>query len=269
MKWEEITSAEFESAQSSCGGVCLLPLGVLEKHGDHLPLGTDGIAAHELAIRAAELEPAMVFPEYYFGPIAVSRPHPGTFSLPFKLICDLLEAICDEISRNGFRKIIIVSGHGGNTPLFNALCETMLQKEKDYMVHFRDYSLVIDNPLMESTAPWRGHADEGETSILMHLRPHAVRSNGVPGTFGYHHHHLKPWEDLGLQTPLSWYAGFPGHLCGDTTPGSAEKGQAIMEQSVKNLVAAIRLVKQNDDAMALYQEFHDHARHPHATYGEE
>ena len=162
MNWEEATSPDFASARESCGGVCLLPMGVLEKHGTHLPLGTDGLSAHELCVRAATRESAMVFPEYYFGSIAEARQHPGTVALPFALILDLLEAVCDEISRNGFKKIILVNAHGGNTSLLDALSLTMLKKQKDYMVYYRRIAFLMDHPMMESRQKWHGHADEGD-----------------------------------------------------------------------------------------------------------
>ena len=67
MNWEELTAPEFEKAVAECGEVCILPTGVIEKHGDHVPLGMDAINAHEVAERAAAVEPVMVFPFYYFG----------------------------------------------------------------------------------------------------------------------------------------------------------------------------------------------------------
>ena len=269
MNWEEITSPDFSAARESCSGVCLLPMGVLEKHGTHLPLGTDGLSAHELCVRAATRESAMVFPEYYFGSIAEARQHPGTVALPFALILDLLEAVCDEISRNGFKKIILVNAHGGNTSLLDALSLTMLKKQKDYMVYYRRIAFLMDHPMMESRQEWHGHADEGETSIMMELFPELVRDSGVPGAFGFHHHQLQRLEELGVNTPVTWTAGFPGHLCGDTTPGSPEKGKVLLEQTLDNLVALIRWVKTHDDAERIYREFHAAAQNPQPGFGED
>ena len=207
MNWEEITSPDFSAARESCGGVCLLPMGVLEKHGTHLPLGTDGLSAHELCVRAASRESAMVFPEYYFGSIAEARQHPGTVALPFALILELLEAVCDEISRNGFKKIILVNAHGGNTSLLDALSLTMLKKQKDYMVYYRRIAFLMDHPMMESRQEWHGHADEGETSIMMELFPELVRNHGVPGAGGTRRKyagHLDgwlPWTSLRRHHP--------------------------------------------------------------------
>ena len=89
----------------TAGGVCILPFGVLEKHGDHLPLGTDALTAHAIAVRAAEQEPALVFPLFYFGMNTHAKCEPGAIAIRFDLLLQLLESVCDEISRNGFDKI--------------------------------------------------------------------------------------------------------------------------------------------------------------------
>ena len=102
MNWEKLTAREFEQGVKDCEGVCLLPIGVLERHGDHLPLGQDVITIHEQCVRAAELEPAMVFPFYFLGKIAEGRHLPGTIALKCELLIPVLENICDEISRNGW-----------------------------------------------------------------------------------------------------------------------------------------------------------------------
>jgi creatinine amidohydrolase len=72
MQWENLTSPDFAAAQRETG-VCVLALGVLERHSEHLPLGTDFLNAHRLACLAAEREPAVVFPPFYFGQIYPAR----------------------------------------------------------------------------------------------------------------------------------------------------------------------------------------------------
>ena len=66
-KWEELTAEDFRAAIEQSKGTCLLPFGILEKHGPHLPLGTDLLNVRFAALHAAEQEFAVVFPEYYFG----------------------------------------------------------------------------------------------------------------------------------------------------------------------------------------------------------
>jgi creatinine amidohydrolase len=72
-QWEEMTAADFVSAIHQAQGVCLLPFGILEKHGPHMPIGTDLINARWVAQHAAAEEYAVIFPAYYFGQIDEAR----------------------------------------------------------------------------------------------------------------------------------------------------------------------------------------------------
>ena len=119
MLWEELTAPEFAAAVKSAGA-CIVPLGVIEKHGDHLPLGTDLINVRALAIKAAAIEPAIVFPPYYFGQICEARHQPGTLAFHGGFLLEALRGICAEIARNGLRKIILLNGHGGNIHLLSS-----------------------------------------------------------------------------------------------------------------------------------------------------
>ena len=90
MKWMDLTSAELGEAAKTTG-VCVLPMGVLEKHGDHLPLGMDMFFSDYLATHAAELEPAVVFPNHFYGQIAEGKHWPGTIAIRHDLMLSLLE----------------------------------------------------------------------------------------------------------------------------------------------------------------------------------
>ena len=135
-RWEELTETGFLSAVHEARGVCLLPLGVLENHGPHLPLGTDMIRAHRMAVDVASVEAAVVFPAMYLTANSEANIYPGTVVTRGSLLIPLLENVCDEISRNGLKKIIIFSGHGGNKWLLPLFVQLMLDSEKDYVVYF-------------------------------------------------------------------------------------------------------------------------------------
>src|SRR6202163_4572817 len=75
-KWEELTAEEFRQAIGKAQGTCLLPFGILEKHGPHLPLGTDLLNVRYVTEHAVLQEYAVIFPEYYFGQIAEARHEP-------------------------------------------------------------------------------------------------------------------------------------------------------------------------------------------------
>ena len=119
--YDEITSPDFVKAVAQSSGVCLLPMGILEKHGPHLPLGTDIFESRKVATTAAALEYSIVFPTYYVGQINEARHQPGTISYSPDLLWKMLQETCEELSRNGLKKIIIVNGHGGNNDFLRYL----------------------------------------------------------------------------------------------------------------------------------------------------
>src|SRR5207247_10660285 len=96
-RWEELTAGDFRTAIQQSQGTCLLPLGILEKHGPHLPLGTDLLDVRYATLHAADQEYAVVFPEYYFGQIFEAKHQPGTIAYSTHLQLALLKETIDEM----------------------------------------------------------------------------------------------------------------------------------------------------------------------------
>src|SRR4029078_6055638 len=109
VKWEECTVEDCAKKIKQSRGPCVLPFGILEKHGPHLPLGNDLINARYSAIHGAEQEYAGVFPEYYFGQIFEAKHQPGTIAYSPRLQLERLQETTDEMARNGGKKILIVN----------------------------------------------------------------------------------------------------------------------------------------------------------------
>ncbi len=133
--WEELSAAEFRDGISRAQGTCLLPFGILEKHGPHLPLGNDLLNVRYAALNAAQQEYAIVFPEYYFGQIFEAKHQPGTVAYSRGLELQLLQETTDEMARNGCKKVIIVNGHGGNNSLLPYFAQSQLETPHDYVVY--------------------------------------------------------------------------------------------------------------------------------------
>lgn len=261
MNWELLTAPEFEGAVRKCRGVCLLPMGVLEKHGDHLPLGQDVIFSHAIATLAAQEEPAIVFPQYYLGQIYEARHQPGTVAIRSELLLTVLESLCDEISRNGLKKIIVVNGHGGNSKMLAYFCQLMLERQKDFMVFLSDvYTGSVETDKLFK-AKVDEHAGEKETSCMLLLRPELVKA-GKTGDYGMPKERLVNLKRAGLYSGILWYSDHPGHYCSDGTPGSRAKGEALVKENVSHLAKQIRTVKRDTNAMRLYGEFHGRAKTP-------
>src|ERR1044072_6306446 len=90
--WEELTGPDFVKAIQQAQGTCILPIGILEKHGPHMPIGSDLLNARYVALHAAEQQYAVVFLEFYFGQFSEARQEPGTVSYSRELQLTLMQA---------------------------------------------------------------------------------------------------------------------------------------------------------------------------------
>src|ERR1700693_3518895 len=193
--WEELTAADFREGIHRSQGTCLLPFGILEKHGPHLPLGTDLLDVRYSALHAAEQEYAVVFPEYYFGQIAEAKHQPGTVAYSREMQLALLQETTDEMARNGCKKVIIVNGHGGNDSLLPFFAQTQLDKPHDYVVY------VFDERTPQQGGPARKtkidmHAGESETAKMMSSRPVLVHQDRAASESGADQARQKLPEDV-------------------------------------------------------------------------
>src|ERR1700719_978439 len=125
-KWEELTAPDFVQAIHQAQGVCVLPFGIIEKHGPHLPLGTDLLDVRFAVTNAVKQEYAVVFPEYYFGQIFEARQQPGTVAYSLSTQLTLLQETVAEMARNGCKKIVVVNGHGGNNSLLPLFAQAQM-----------------------------------------------------------------------------------------------------------------------------------------------
>lgn len=253
MQWENLTSPDFEAAVRDTG-LCILPMGVMERHSDHLPLGTDFLNVHKLCSLAAEKEPAVVFAPFYFGQIFEARCFPGTVTLKPTLLLEVIQGVLDEIGRNGFKKILIVNGHGGNTHLIRLLAQFSLWEEKPYTLYVKTGILSGEGQDIWSSiceTPLHGHACECETSISLANHPGLVKMEAVPAQPGTP---LKRMEGLPF-TGISWYADYPDHYCGDARTASAEKGLKLRQLEIEELVEMIAAIKADRVTPELNKEF--------------
>lgn len=260
--WEELTAADFVTAIHQSQGVCVLPFGILEKHGPQLPIGTDLINARYVSEKAAQQDYAVVFPAYYFGQIAEARQQPGTIAYGMDVQLKLLQETTDEMARNGCKKIVIVNGHGGNLYLLPYFAQMQLQKPHDYVVYsfwFGEPSPDMPGrPAMHSQFDM--HAGEAETSHTMISRPDLVHEDRAAQESGADQArlHLAP----GMFTGIGWYARFPNHYGGDATHANKQLGEFDMKAWVAATAAAIKSAKADDESLKLQQEFYEHAKHP-------
>jgi creatinine amidohydrolase len=263
VRWEELTADDFRSAIRQSQGTCLLPFGILEKHGPHLPLGTDLLDVRYAALHAAEQEYAVVFPEYYFGQIFEARHEPGTVAYSRQLQLQLLQETTDEMARNGCKKVIIVNGHGGNEHLLPFFAQSQLEKPHDYVVYvLAGVETPPGGPKAKSTGPdW--HAGEAETSAMLIAHPELVHQDRAKTESGADRGRQKLPENL--YTGIWWYARFPNHYSGDGSLATREFGQFKMNAWIDGIVKATRAVKADQESLKLQSEFFEKAAHPLET----
>ncbi|MGA7840003.1 MAG: creatininase family protein [Candidatus Acidiferrales bacterium] len=259
VKWEELTSADFRDAIAQSQGTCLLPFGILEKHGPHLPLGTDLLDVRYAALHAAELNYAVVFPEYYFGQIFEAKHEAGTIAYSAALQLQLLQETTDEMARNGCKKIIIVNGHGGNENLLPYFAQSQLDKPHDYVVYVQwGREEPKGGPVKEDHVDM--HAGETETSTMMIARPDLVHQDRAASESGADQNRVNLPDDV--YTGIWWYARFPNHYSGDGALATKALGTFEMNAWIAAIDEAIRAVKADDQSLKLQTEFYEKSKHP-------
>jgi creatinine amidohydrolase len=259
-RWDELTATDFPAALDKSSQTCILPFGILEKHGPHSPLGTDLIHVREWAARATKQEYAVVFPDYFYGQINEAKQQLGTFALPSRVIYDLLEATCDEIARNGFKKIVILNGHGGNPEFIRFFMQSFLNKRHNYAIYFytpnnndEDYAKQY-RQMHKSDTKTDQHAGESETSVLMYYRPDLMRMDRAATQSGADQKRLNLPN---LYTPIWWYASYPNHYAGEGDKATTEFGKFITDHEIASFIKALKEVKADQTTLKLQNEYYD------------
>ena len=259
-RWEFLTPPEFKKLAAE-EQLCILPIGSLERHGEHMPFGTDGLVAHKVACLASEQEPCVVFPAWWFGQVHEASCFTGTINFPTDMLCKMLEVLLDQIAQNGFKKILIVNGHGGNIHFLDYFAMSQLDREVPYTLY---RTFALDGKHYSALDIWEnpegGHADETETSLIMAVAPGTVKPEQQQMQEPiYPNEDLKHLREKGVQTALWWNAMYPENVTGCPSLATREKGEKALEACVKDVVEAIRTVKADTAAPRLQQEFY--ARH--------
>lgn len=258
VKWEELSADEFRQAIAQSKGTCVLPFGILEKHGPHLPLGTDLLNVRYAALHAAEKEFAIVFPEYYFGQIFEAKHEPGTVAYSRGIQLSLLQETTDEMARNGCKKIVIVNGHGGNESLLPFFAQSQLEKPHDYVVYVQWGGSHETDPL--KTDKLDMHAGQTETSVTMISHPDLVHLERAKQESGADQKH-DPLPET-VYTGIWWYARFPDHYSGDGSIASKELGEHSEKNWIDTIADAIRAAKNDENSLRLQNEFYEKSKHP-------
>ncbi len=208
LSWEEYQSAKDKPA--------ILVFGAIEPHGKHLPLDTDSIIPWEIAKRLEKNSGALLFPPLNYGYVYTLRKYPGAISLSARTLHTVAEEIFAELFREGFTRILVIIGHGGNTgPIKSALKE--LTDEFDFRA-----AVVEWWKLTEAEA---GHADEVESSLVL-AAGHKLRAEPVA-------EERKDYVGAVIPAPDDLFT--PSGYIGKVENISAERGEKIYSEIVEKL----------------------------------
>jgi creatinine amidohydrolase len=228
--------------------VALVPVAAVEQHGPHLPLDTDAFLCTSVVEAAAERAlaggPVLIAPTLSLGLSEHHMAFPGTLTLQPSTLAAVVSDVCRSLSRHGFRRQLIVNGHGGNRSLLGVVVQQVGFDEPVHVAAVDYWSLGAETAaqVRESPPGGMGHACEFETSLMLHLRPESVRheliARELPAA-------RSPSEryDLFERGPLSvhWktHELTRSGVMGAPDLATAEKGRALFEACVGGLARLV------------------------------
>jgi creatinine amidohydrolase/Fe(II)-dependent formamide hydrolase-like protein len=226
--------------------VALLPVGAIEQHGPHLPLDTDAFDADYLARRVAEAcsDPKpLVLPPISYGVSYHHADFTGTVSISNDTLAKIIYEIGMSVSRNGIRKLVIINGHGGNSPALNYAAQMINRDARIFVcVDTGETSDVDIDKIVET--PNDVHAGEIETSTGLAVRPQLVNMDEAQKQIPKF---SSRYLDFTSKRGVLWYAYTrkisSSGVMGDPTKASAAKGERIWEIMIAHLVSLVEDLK--------------------------
>lgn len=234
----ELSWADAKKLASKVGTV-LIPVGSFEQHGPHLPLTTDTEIAYEIAVRASKLAGVALAPPIAFGFSIEHMGFSGTISLSPETFLRMVKDVGRSLAMHGFKKLVFVNAHGGNTGLLTALIQE-LRSELDVtaiLASVWELGREASKKILHKTSAL-GHGDEFETSIMLAISPNKVKLSRLKT--------IKPSDDaMGLRfvgIKSGWRSEDYSRrgVIGDPRRASADKGRLLIEMIVEGLGRYLR-----------------------------
>jgi creatinine amidohydrolase len=251
---ERMTWPEVEEAIAESKGIALIPVGAVEEHGPHLPLGTDSIETYEIGLRAARQAKVVITPLIWFGNSRSFMDFPGTIAITPETLKMYTRDVLLSLIRHGFTRPIILDGHGGNYGILDVLIEDVMLERGVKTFHVRSWELAT-LPKPKEIPVYDGHGGSSETSVMLYLCPSDVNKE--------HFIDSKPEIELTqfgsvFPEPSGLYSKGPakyplmmgdmvsaGHH-GDPRFGNSERGEALINVKVNALIEFITALKNNE-----------------------
>jgi len=240
--WLDELSSKEASEAAAKGTVVIFPVGSVEEHGEHLPLSTDSLQSEYVALEVAKKTGCFVAPPFRQGVCNAGRNFPGTMSIEFETLRIVARDILSELVRNGFYRIIVLTGHAGlshMTALRLAAQEIVMRdanvqgKRKTRIMVLSDYDFAYEVKEQFKVDARDGHAGDVETSRIMAIKPDLLKGKGKAG--------FPQMPRFEVVSDPETY--FIGGLTGDPTAASKEKGQKINEYVIDHVAKLVEELK--------------------------
>lgn len=244
MQWAELKAEEI-SALDKDKSIAIVPIASLEHHGPHLPTGVDIVLTTEIARRAAlradDTVNAVVVPTVWSGLAEMHMSLGGTVTLDLDTFNAVLRAVCRSIVRQGFRKILLLNGHGGNIAALGALTND-IGAEHDIAIATTSYWVLAQESFAAILEDQTGieHACEGESSMMLALQPQHVDKSRFAEAIG-------PTSPTSVEVAgpavIRWrsFAARSTHgAIGNPTRASAEKGEKLLDAAAVAIADLLR-----------------------------
>lgn len=232
MYLDELTMDEFKEKVNK-DSIVILPLGAVEEHGAHLPLCTDSIQPEFIAEEVAKITNAFIAPPIRYGHCSSTKNFPGTLSLSFDTLRYLIYDVLSELIRQGFRKIVVLSGHAGKAHMtaIRLAAKEIVDEHDIKLIVLSDYEIaytILDEKIIRND----GHSGLIETSRMLAIREDLVKSKNKRKAAA-----PKLPKFIVLKHPEKY---FPSGVMGDPTSATKEIGKEINEIIVNEIVKLIR-----------------------------
>ncbi len=223
----ESTTEELRAAAPT---LAIVPVGSIEQHAAHLPLGSDWLVADHVARAVGARLDAYVLPAL---PVSCSLEHlgrAGTVTLRVATLVAVIEDIVDSLAHHGFRRVVVLNGHGGNFVLKPAIRELNLRRDAPTTILVSTF--MATDAEHDITSVQDRHAGDWETSVLLALDERFVRrpfsADSVPVGHGIEYCDYVPWEAL-----------TGNGVWGRPSRASRERGERYLRESIEHLVEYI------------------------------
>jgi len=238
-RYNRLTWAEMNDA-IAMQKVVILPTGATEQHGRHLPIDVDEFLCESVCLEAGRRAPdkILVLPPISYG---LNRHHidfPGTIHIEPDVFIAFGLNITKSVAYHGFKKMLIVNGHGSNTPLVELIARKTVLETDSLCAALGYFGLAAEAFSKVQDTPVMAHADEFETSLYLHLAPERVQMDKAGKGDDVMGKYVSSDSVYTYPVRFSDYWGRWTNLGvhGDATTATAEKGKVIFEAAVNGMI---------------------------------